>query len=106
MGENSGLSFDQIIEQKRKKIAVLKGFDYQTVRDASLRLKRHPSRVAHMAQEGRIPGAIKFGRNWMIPKSYQIKKRKAKVGTPKPEPGPLILDDPSKGKRRKKPKIA
>lgn len=90
---------DPILLKQRKAIAILKGFDYETVQDAAARLKRHPSLVSHMASDNRIPGAFKFGTQWMVPKTFILPKKKK--GRPKKKKKIvkdeiLALQDPSK----------
>jgi len=87
---------DDIVLKKRREIAVLKGFDFSTVQETASRVKRHPSLISHMALDGKIKGAIKFGNRWMIPNNWKLKPKyrgKAKV---KEKEELLSLKDPSK----------
>ena len=42
---------------------------YTTVKDISQKWGLKPRTVQIMCSEGRIPGAVKFGRDWAIPKA-------------------------------------
>ena len=52
-----------------------------TVREAAIRLGVSESRVRKLALDGRIPGAIKTGAEWLIPTSVEvIPGRRAPIG--------------------------
>lgn len=44
--------------------------DFQSVNEAAQRIKRCPQRVRKLAAAGRIPGAVKLGKTWLIPASW------------------------------------
>lgn len=46
--------------------------DYLTIAQAAKLKKLKPSWVRKMAQDGRIAGATRFGKSWMIPKDFEI----------------------------------
>jgi hypothetical protein len=45
--------------------------DYSTVKEIAQRWNLTPRRVQKMCSDGIIPGAIKFGRDWAIPKDSE-----------------------------------
>lgn len=46
---------------------------YLSTPEAAERLKIHPSRIRRLAAAGRIQGAQKIGRDWIIPESLRIR---------------------------------
>lgn len=47
-------------------------FPYLTVKQLAAATGRHPSYFTLLAQRGRIPGALKIGRDWMIPAAWPV----------------------------------
>lgn len=52
---------------------------YITTREAAEKFGIKPTTVIHMAKGGRIPGAVKFGRDWGIPESWVYERTYAAV---------------------------
>lgn len=92
---------DEILMQQRRTLAVLKGFNFSSVSETALRIKRSRSLVAHMAADGKIPGAFKIGGNWMIPRKWVFKKQR-KQNKLKPDKDPMALKDPSKREKNER----
>ncbi len=49
---------------------LLKG--YESFRAVAKRIKRDPSRLRQLRIEGRLPEAIKVGRDWYLPKGVKV----------------------------------
>ena len=45
--------------------------EFITIREISIKWNLTPRRVQKMCSDGRIPGAVKFGRDWAIPKDAE-----------------------------------
>lgn len=54
---------------------------YQTVAEAAERLGKHPSWLLHILAEApeRLPGAVKPGRDWLIPVDAEIRPKQYKL---------------------------
>jgi excisionase family DNA binding protein len=53
-----------------------------TVKEAAARRRVHPSLILRWLRQDRIPGAVRFGRAWMVPDDVQVldwRPRKKKV---------------------------
>ena len=64
--------------------------DYMTISDASERLGISRRRIQVLCTEGRIEGAVKFGRQWAIPENAN-KPRDARIKTGKYIKGDIDL---------------
>lgn len=65
-----------------------------SVQQAAERWKLTPRRVQELCKEGRIPGAVRFGRNWMIP-ADAAKPGRRRADGPGPSAPPLLRNCPS-----------
>lgn len=45
-----------------------------TTEQAARRLRVTPARIRQLAAAGRIPGAVRFGRDWQIPVRFRVTK--------------------------------
>ena len=57
--------------------------DFLTVAQAAQRLGVKPARVRQLLGEGRIPGAVKFGRDWAVPQSGLAAVAGRRTGRPR-----------------------
>ena len=48
---------------------------YETISEAAQRLGYSPGHLANLAQAGRIPGAHRYGRQWLLPSGCQMPER-------------------------------
>lgn len=48
--------------------------DYETIRDTAERWGLTVRRVQKMCAEGKIPGVVKFGKQWAVPKNVERPK--------------------------------
>jgi len=64
--------------------------NYISAAHAAARLRITPRRVAKLAQDGRIPGAIKISETWLIPKNFsdpRLPRGRPSIFNPIPERG-------------------
>ena len=54
--------------------------EYITIKEVAKKWNITPRRIQRMCADGRIPGAVKFGRDWAIPSSVE-KPRDARITT-------------------------
>lgn len=45
--------------------------DYLTIKEVSVKWELTERRIQKLCSEGKIPGAIKFGRDWAVPKDAE-----------------------------------
>ena len=48
--------------------------DYLTIKEVAEKWELTPRRIQKMCADGAIPGAIKFGRDWAVPKDAEKPK--------------------------------
>ena len=56
---------------------------YETISEASKRLGYSPGHLANLAQAGRLPGAVRYGRQWLLPSGCAMPKRERPGRKPK-----------------------
>ena len=44
--------------------------EYETIKETATRLGKSRERIAQLMRKDRIPGILKIGRNYLIPKSF------------------------------------
>jgi len=62
------------------------GEEMLTTAEAALLMQVEPARVRQLANTERIPGAVKYGRDWMIPRSFAESFQRQARGWPKGRP--------------------
>ncbi len=45
--------------------------DYLTIKEVSVKWELTERRIQKLCSEGKIPGAVKFGRDWAVPKDAE-----------------------------------
>ncbi len=45
---------------------------WETLAEAAIRVGCDPSRLRQLALSGNLSKAVKFGRNWFVPRGYKI----------------------------------
>jgi excisionase family DNA binding protein len=66
--------------------------DYLTTKEAAERLGVTPARVRVLRKEGRLPGAVKFSRDWLFPAAtiaeFKPNPKGWPAGKPRKPPSP------------------
>ena len=56
---------------------------YETIAEAAARLGYSPGHLANLAQAGRLPGAVRYGRQWLLVAGCQMPERERPGRKPK-----------------------
>jgi hypothetical protein len=84
-----------LISDAYKLVHSLKKELFVTVSESAKMQKLSRTFIHYLLKDGRVPGAYKTGKIWLIPEKWRYKKiRKGKKHGPKPR-GMLSLSDPS-----------
>ena len=57
---------------------------YLTIAEASAQSGKHEQRLRLLCKQGRIPGARKFGKAWMLPDPFVISEKNRTAPTNQP----------------------
>jgi len=68
-----------------RKYAVANGYPYTTTAEAAACIGISTVRMTQLCRRGQVPGAVRFGRVWMVPAGFEWEPRNT---GPKPKNGP------------------